>query len=233
VEFFSSLEPKMFSRNLFRFSTRFSPQIFQGLRRNVTNFPQVKQNISRSLIVGGVCFGLTSLVYQQQLFAAENVPVVGLPGTRHERTFIAIKPDGVERDLIGDIISRFEKRGFKLVGIKVLCPTQSFAEQHYDDLKTRPFFPGLVKYFSSGPVVAMVWEGSGVIVQGRKLIGATNPAQAEPGSIRGDLCISVGRNIIHGSDSIEAANHEISLWFNEKEIANYERSNAGWVYDKL
>jgi len=181
-----------------------------------------------------ISFGALSLstLYAEQICGAE-IPHVGIPGTRHERTFIAIKPDGVERNLIGEIISRFEKRGYKLVAIKMITPTQQFAEKHYDDLKGRPFFPGLVKYFSSGPVVAMVWEGSDVITQGRKLIGATNPLQAEPGSLRGDLCISVGRNIIHGSDSPGAANHEISLWFSPSEVSNYDTSNAKWIYEKL
>jgi len=165
--------------------------------------------------------------------AAEQVPLTGTPGTRNERTFIAIKPDGVERGLISEIIGRFEKRGYKLVAIKLVYPTENFAAKHYDDLKERPFFPGLIKFFSSGPVVAMIWEGADVVIQGRKLIGATNPGQAEPGSIRGDLCISTGRNIIHGSDSNDSAKHEISLWFNQNEVVNYDTSNAKWIYEKV
>jgi len=164
---------------------------------------------------------------------AAGEPIQGNPGTPKERTFIAIKPDGVNRNIIGEIIQRFERKGYKLVAIKMIVPSPDFAAKHYDDLKTRPFFPGLVKYFSSGPVVAMVWEGKNVIKGGRKLVGATNPNDAEPGSIRGDLCIEVGRNIIHGSDSVEAAEHEITLWFNPNEVANYQTATASWVYDKI
>jgi len=164
---------------------------------------------------------------------AADIPVFGLPGTNKERSFIAIKPDGVQRNLVGEIITRFESKGYKLVGIKVIVPTKQFAEKHYDDLKTKPFFPSLVEYFSSGPVVAMVWEGKDVITNGRKLIGATNPAAAESGSIRGDLCIQIGRNIIHGSDSVNAAKDEISLWFSPSEVANFTRDSDKWIYEKL
>jgi len=163
---------------------------------------------------------------------AEEIPSHGIPGSTKERTFIAIKPDGVHRSIVGDIIKRFEQKGYKLVGIKIIVPTSEFAAQHYDDLKARPFFPGLVKYFSSGPVVAMVWEGKNVIKGGRKLVGATNPNDAEPGSIRGDLCVEVGRNIIHGSDSEDAAHHEINLWFKPNEVVTYSVNSAPWVYEK-
>jgi nucleoside-diphosphate kinase len=165
--------------------------------------------------------------------ANDKVPHTGLPGTRFERTFIAIKPDGVQRGLIGEIVKRFEDKGYKLVAIKMIRPTKEFAEKHYQDLSKKPFFPSLVSYFSSGPVVAMVWEGRNVIANGRKIVGATNPADAEAGSVRGDLCIDIGRNIIHGSDGPESAKDEISLWFKEGEIANWESENAKWVYEKL
>jgi len=165
--------------------------------------------------------------------ADDKVPLTGIPGSRFERTFIAIKPDGVQRGIVGEIIQRFEKKGYKLVGIKVIRPTKQFAEQHYQDLSKKPFFPSLVNYFSSGPVVAMVWEGRNVIVNGRKIVGATNPSDAEAGSVRGDLCIDIGRNIIHGSDGPESAKDEISLWFKEGEVANWESENAKWVYEKL
>lgn len=165
--------------------------------------------------------------------AQEKVPLTGIPGTKFERTFIAFKPDAVQRSLIGELIARFEAKGFKLVGIKILVPTPEFAAQHYDDLKSRPFFPGLCQYFSSGAVVAMVWEGKNAIVGGRKLVGATNPNDAAPGSIRGDYAIDVGRNLIHGSDSVEAAKAEIALWFTEKEVANYTHDTGlKWVYEK-
>ncbi|GMH26723.1 hypothetical protein Nepgr_028566 [Nepenthes gracilis] len=147
-----------------------------------------------------------------------------------ERTFIAIKPDGVQRGLIAEIISRFERKGFKLVAIKVVVPTKDFAEKHYHDLKERPFFNGLCDFLSSGPVVAMVWEGEGVIKYGRKLIGATDPQKSEPGTIRGDLAVVVGRNIIHGSDGPETAKDEINLWFKPEELVSYTSNSEKWVY---
>merc|ERR1712023_154599 len=149
-----------------------------------------------------------------------------------QRTFIALKPDAVQRGLIGTIIARFEAKGFKLVAMKMVKPSKEFAEKHYADLSSKPFFPALVEYFSSGPVVAMCWEGLNVIKTGRKMIGATNPDAAEPGSIRGDLCIQTGRNIIHGSDSEEAAKHEIALWFTDAELCSWESAMASWVQEK-
>jgi nucleoside-diphosphate kinase len=148
-----------------------------------------------------------------------------------ERTFIALKPDGTQRQLLGKVIQRFEDKGYKLVALKAVVPSRALAEVHYEDLKTRPFFNGLVNYMTSGsaPVIAMVWEGIDVIKQGRKIIGATNPLEAAPGTIRGDFCISVGRNIIHGSDSFESANKEISLWFTKQEVFDWEYANAEWI----
>ncbi|KAH6760931.1 Nucleoside diphosphate kinase family protein [Perilla frutescens var. frutescens] len=147
-----------------------------------------------------------------------------------ERTFIAIKPDGVQRGLISEIISRFERKGYKLVGIKVVVPSKGFAQKHYHDLKERPFFNGLCDFLSSGPVIAMVWEGEGVIKYGRKLIGATDPQKSEPGTIRGDLAVVVGRNIIHGSDGPETAKDEINLWFKPDELVNFTSNAEKWIY---
>ncbi|KAM9817388.1 NME/NM23 nucleoside diphosphate kinase 2a [Neosynchiropus ocellatus] len=147
-----------------------------------------------------------------------------------ERTFIAIKPDGVQRCLIGEIIKRFEQKGFKLVGMKMLQPSEDLLMKHYADLKDLPFFPGLVKYMSSGPVVAMVWEGQGVVKTGRVMLGETKPQESKPGTIRGDFCIDVGRNIIHGSDSVDSANKEISLWFKEDELVTYTSCAFSWLY---
>nr|ABK26078.1 unknown [Picea sitchensis] len=130
-----------------------------------------------------------------------------------EQTFIMIKPDGVQRGLVGEIISRFEKKGFILKGLRMVGVERSFAEKHYEDLSSKPFFTGLVEYIISGPVVAMVWEGKGVVATGRKIIGATNPAASEPGTIRGDFAVEIGRNVIHGSDAVESAKKEIALWF--------------------
>lgn len=149
--------------------------------------------------------------------------IAGELGTASERSYIMIKPDGVSRQIIGDIISRFEKRGYYLVAIKSVVPSEELAKEHYIDLAKKPFYGGLVKYITCGtPVVAMVWQGKDVIRQGRRIVGATNPLDAAPGSIRGDYCISVGRNIIHASDSHESATKEIGLWFHEKELADYK-----------
>ncbi|XP_031416397.1 NME/NM23 nucleoside diphosphate kinase 2a isoform X2 [Clupea harengus] len=147
-----------------------------------------------------------------------------------ERTFIAIKPDGVQRGIIGEIIKRFEQKGFKLVGIKMVHAPEELLRQHYYDLKDRPFFPGLVSYMRSGPVVAMVWEGMNVVKTGRVMLGETNPAESKPGTIRGDFCIQVGRNIIHGSDAVDSANTEINLWFKPEELMSYTKCDHSWLY---
>uniref|UniRef100_A0A671EEX7 Nucleoside diphosphate kinase n=1 Tax=Rhinolophus ferrumequinum TaxID=59479 RepID=A0A671EEX7_RHIFE len=148
-----------------------------------------------------------------------------------ERTFIAIKPDGVQRGLVGDIIKRFEQKGFRLVAMKFLRASEELLKQHYIDLKDRPFYPGLVKYMNSGPVVAMVWEGLNVVKTGRMMLGETNPADSKPGTIRGDFCIQVGRNIIHGSDSVKSAEREISLWFKPEELVDYKSCAFDWIYE--
>jgi nucleoside-diphosphate kinase len=158
-----------------------------------------------------------------------NVPHFGAPGTKHERTFIAIKPDGVQRGLVSEVIARFEKKGYKLVAMKMMTASEARAREHYADLSARPFFPGLVKYFTSGPIVCMVWEGTDVILTGRKILGATNPNAAVPGTLRGDNCISTGRNLVHGSDGAVSAKHEISMWFKPEEISNYERALDSWI----
>ena len=122
-----------------------------------------------------------------------------------ERTFIMIKPDGVQRKLVSEIISRFELKGFTLLGLKLMSVNKELAEEHYGIHKERPFFKDLVQFICSSPVVAMVWEGEGVVASSRKIIGATNPLEADSGTIRGDFGINVGRNLIHGSDAIETA----------------------------
>ncbi|MBW4593888.1 MAG: nucleoside-diphosphate kinase [Brasilonema angustatum HA4187-MV1] len=148
-----------------------------------------------------------------------------------ERTFLAIKPDGVQRGLVGEIIRRFEEKGFTLVGLKLLKVSQELAQQHYDVHRERPFFAGLVDFITSGPVVAMVWEGEGVVASARKIIGATNPLSAEPGTIRGDLGINIGRNLIHGSDAIETAQQEVSLWFKEEELVSWQPTITPWLHE--
>lgn len=148
-----------------------------------------------------------------------------------ERTFLAIKPDGVQRGLVGEIISRFEAKGFKLVGMKLMTASRELAEQHYDVHKEKPFFAGLVNFITSSPVVAMVWEGDGVVASARKIIGATNPLNAEPGTIRGDFAVNVGRNIIHGSDAVETARGEISLWFKDEELSSWTPCLTPWTVE--
>lgn len=148
-----------------------------------------------------------------------------------ERTFIAIKPDGVQRALVGEIISRFEQKGFTLVGLKLMQVSKELAETHYAVHKERPFFGSLVEFITSGPVVAMVWEGDGVIAAARKLIGSTNPLEAEPGTIRGDFGANIGRNLIHGSDAPETAQQEISLWFSAAELAGWTPTLMPWIHE--
>ena len=148
-----------------------------------------------------------------------------------ERTFIMIKPDGVQRGLVGDIIKRFETKGLKLVALKMSTPGKELFEKHYSDLSSKGFFAGLVTYASSGPVVAMVWEGHNAVVTGRKMLGATRPDDSAPGTIRGDYAIDVGRNIIHGSDSVDSANKEINLWFQENEISGWSHHSNSWVHE--
>jgi nucleoside-diphosphate kinase len=148
-----------------------------------------------------------------------------------ERTFLAIKPDGVQRKLIAEIIRRYESKGFTLVGLKLMMVSSALAEQHYAEHKERPFFKGLVEFITSGPVVAMVWEGEGVVAAARKVIGVTNPLASEPGTIRGDFGISIGRNIIHGSDAVETAQREIALWFKDEELVSWQPTLTSWIYE--
>lgn len=146
-----------------------------------------------------------------------------------ERTFLMVKPDGVQRSLIGEVVSRFEKKGFKLVGAKMLAISNELAEEHYGEHKERPFFQELVDFITSGPVFAMVWEGENVIAEARKMMGKTNPQEADPGTIRGDFGIQVSMNIIHGSDSPESAKREIGLFFKEEELVTYEKTISKWM----
>jgi nucleoside-diphosphate kinase len=149
-----------------------------------------------------------------------------------ERTFIAIKPDAVQRGLIGPIIQRFETKGFKLVGLKLMQVPRSLAERHYEAHSAKPFFGGLVDFLCSAPIVAMVWEGNNVIETSRLMMGATNPAQSQPGTIRGDYAVDIGRNVIHGSDSPENAEREIALFFSKEELCcGWQRCAEGWFYE--
>lgn len=138
-----------------------------------------------------------------------------------ERTFVMVKPDGVERGLISAVISALETKGYKLVGLKMLRVTPELAARHYGEHVGKPFYPGLVEFIVSGPVAAMVWEGTSVIKGVRTLMGATNPSEAVPGSIRGSYGTDIARNIVHGSDSPESAEREINLFFKPGELVNY------------
>ncbi|MDA5394457.1 nucleoside-diphosphate kinase, partial [Staphylococcus aureus] len=138
-----------------------------------------------------------------------------------ERTFLMIKPDAVQRNLIGEVISRIERKGLKLVGGKLMQVPMELAETHYGEHQGKPFYNDLISFITSAPVFAMVVEGEDAVNVSRHIIGSTNPSEASPGSIRGDLALTVGRNIIHGSDSLESAEREINLWFNENEITSY------------
>jgi nucleoside-diphosphate kinase len=146
-----------------------------------------------------------------------------------EKTFLMVKPDGVQRNLIGEIVRRFEQKGFQLVGAKLMQIPQSLAEQHYAEHKEKPFFGELVGFITSGPVFAMVWQGENVIKVAREMMGKTNPADAAPGTIRGDFAVQVGMNVIHGSDSPESAEREINLFFNQNELVEYSKDVNKWV----
>jgi nucleoside-diphosphate kinase len=148
-----------------------------------------------------------------------------------ERTFLMIKPDAVQRNLIGEIITRIERKGLKLVGGKLMMVDKSLAETHYAEHVDKPFYNNLVSFITSAPVFAMVVEGEDAVHVARHIIGATNPSEATPGTIRGDLGLTVGRNIIHGSDSVEAATKEINLWFNTDELSDYEQPRNPWLYE--
>lgn len=148
-----------------------------------------------------------------------------------EQTLVLVKPDGVQRGLIGEIVGRLEKRGLKLVGLKLIQVDEGLAHRHYGEHVDRPFFPGLVSFITSGPVVAMAWEANNAVEIVRSTMGPTNPAAAGPGTIRGDFGVDIGRNLIHGSDSTESAERELALFFQPGEILSYNRSNDGWIVE--
>jgi len=137
----------------------------------------------------------------------------------------------VQRGLVGEILKRFEQKGFKIVGLKLLKATKEQAEKHYAEHKGKGFFNGLVEFFASGPLVAIVFEGEDVIASGRKMMGATKPRDSAPGTIRGDFGVNMGRNIIHGSDGPDAAKHEITTWFKEDEIVSWDPAISKWLYE--
>ena len=147
-----------------------------------------------------------------------------------ERTFCLVKPDGVQRGLIGEIVKRFENRGLQLVALKMVRISRQLAEEYYAEHREKPFFAGLVEYVTSGPSVAMLWEGENAVAVVRKTMGATDPAKAEPGTIRADFGLSIGRNVVHGSDSPESAKRETALFFKDEEILAYSRPHDAWIH---
>lgn len=146
-----------------------------------------------------------------------------------ERTLILVKPDGVQRGLIGEIIRRFEDRGLKLIGLKFILMSEELAKKHYAIHLGKPFYDSLVSYITSGPVVAMVWEGINAISAARSTMGATNPVEAAPGTIRGDFGMEIGRNLVHGSDSSENGINETNLFFTESELVSWNRESDKWI----
>ncbi|MCP1312063.1 nucleoside-diphosphate kinase [Paenibacillus tyrfis] len=146
-----------------------------------------------------------------------------------EKTFLMIKPDGVQRGLIGKLVQRFEDKGFQLIGSKLMVITKEQAESHYAEHKEKPFFGELVQFITSGPVFAMVWQGDNVIALSRAMMGKTNPLDAAPGTIRGDYAVHTGNNIIHGSDSPESAEREIANFFKPEELLAYDRALQSWI----
>ncbi len=148
-----------------------------------------------------------------------------------ERTFVMLKPGSIQRGLIGSIISRFENRGLKIIAMKMMMVSKELAERHYAEHKGKPFYEDLVSYITSGPVVAMVLEGGKVISVVRSMMGKTDPLESPPGSIRGDYGLSLGKNIVHGSDSPASAKREIDLFFTQEEFLNYKRCDEDWIYE--
>ena len=148
-----------------------------------------------------------------------------------ERTLVIIKPDAVQRGLVGTVIQRLERRGLRIAAMKMMRMTKDLAERHYGIHKGKPFYEGLVSYITSGPVVVMAIEGNGAIETVRKTMGVTNPAEAQPGTIRADFALEIGRNLIHGSDSPESALTEVALFFDDDEMLSYSRSLDPWIFE--
>ena len=146
-----------------------------------------------------------------------------------ERTLVLLKPDAVQRGLVGEIVGRLENRGWKIVGLKFMRMTDEVARKHYAEHVEKPFFPGLAAFMMSRPIIAIALEGENVVDAVRKSMGSTNPQDANPGTIRGDLAVNIGRNLIHGSDSVESAIRELAIFFNGEDLYEYEREADNWV----
>lgn len=149
-----------------------------------------------------------------------------------ERTLVLVKPDGVQRGLIGEVIARFERRGIRLVAAKFMQVSQELAESHYAEHKGKVFYDGLIAYITSAPVMAMVWEGSNVVAAVRQTVGSTKPVESAPGTIRHDFALEVGRNLIHASDKPETGEREIALWFKPQEVVEWKRAVDTWIFEK-
>ncbi|KAJ6240059.1 nucleoside diphosphate kinase [Anaeramoeba flamelloides] len=188
-------------------------------KKNSQNYSKKKWIVAAG--IGILLSGLGYYFYNQQCCEKDL--------DTEERTFVAIKPDGVQRKLIGEIVARFEKKGLKLVGCKLIQPSRKLAEKHYAEHKGKPFYEGLLDFITSGPVFAMVWEGKEVVSTSRSLIGLTDPKKSPMNTIRGDFGIDVGRNTIHGSDSVESAQREIKLWFSKNELITSSITIEKWI----
>jgi len=176
-------------------------------------------------------FGVTgpSVVEAAEPFKESSCQANSMPAPT-EQTLVIVKPDGVQRGLVGTIISRFEQKGFKLVAMKLMQASGGLLSRHYSDLSERPFYPGLIRYMQSGPIVPMVWQGPpGVIKTVRTMMGTTDPASAVPGTIRGDHAVVPGRNLIHGSDSVESAEREVAMWFPDSEKVEWKQAAEEWI----
>ena len=172
---------------------------------------------------------LVSRTLNETCDASREIPCDSDANT--ERTFIALKPDAVQRGLVGEIVSRFERKGFKLVAMKLVSASEKLLESHYQEHAGKSFFSPLVSYMRSGPVLTTVWEGKGVVAAGRAVLGATNPLAAAPGTIRADLGLETGRNLCHASDSVESARREIGLWFSPDEILGWNHDLGKWIHE--
>jgi len=148
-----------------------------------------------------------------------------------ESTFVMVKPDGVQRGLIGEVISRLERRGLRLMVAKFMWVSKELAELHYAEHKGKPFYDGLISYITSAPVMAMAWEGPNAVAAVRQTMGVTNPAEAAPGTVRHDFALEKGRNLTHASDKVETGEREIALWFRQEELVSWSRETDKWIFE--
>ena len=178
-----------------------------------------------------LCFllilSLVSRTFSETCDASREIPC----DSDTERTFIALKPDAVQRGLVGEIVARFERKGFKLVAMKLVSASEELLHSHYQEHKGKAFFSPLVSYMRSGPVLATVWEGRRVVAAGRAVLGATNPLVAAPGTIRADLGLTTERNLCHASDSVDSAIREIALWFSPGELIRWNYDLGKWIHE--